>query len=88
MVTTTIFLNMINGQPQRLNQVLPEIPTNVILNKTITDKILPGKAKDEESDFLMDNDIIISSVSKVISGYKSSKKSSILSSSKFLMRSC
>ena len=28
-----------------------------ILNKTITDKILPGKAKDEESDFLMDNDI-------------------------------
>ena len=28
-----------------------------ILNKTITDKILPGKAKDEESDFLMDNEI-------------------------------
>ncbi len=27
-----------------------------VLNKTITDKILPGK-KDEDSDFLMDNDI-------------------------------
>ena len=36
MVTTSIFLNIVNGQPQRLNQVLPEIPTNVILNKTIT----------------------------------------------------
>jgi len=36
MVTTSISLDMVNGQPQRLNQVLPEIPTNVILNKTIT----------------------------------------------------
>lgn len=27
---------MINGKPQRLNEVLPEIPTNVILNKTVT----------------------------------------------------
>ena len=28
-----------------------------ILNKTITDKIIPGRHKDEDSDFLMDNDI-------------------------------
>jgi hypothetical protein len=27
---------MIDGKPQRLNEVLPEIPTNVILNKTVT----------------------------------------------------
>lgn len=34
--TTHIWLRMIDGKPQRLNEVLPEIPTNVILNKTVT----------------------------------------------------
>lgn len=34
--TTYIWLREVNGKPQRLNEVLPEIPTNVILNKTIT----------------------------------------------------
>lgn len=34
--TTHIWLRMIDGKPHRLNEVLPEIPTNVILNKTVT----------------------------------------------------
>lgn len=34
--TSYIWLRMIDGKPQRLNEVLPEIPTNVILNKTVT----------------------------------------------------
>ena len=34
--TTYIWLREVNGRPQRLNEVLPEIPTNVILNKTVT----------------------------------------------------
>lgn len=35
-VTTHIKLRIVNGKPQHLNEVLPEIPTNVILNKTVT----------------------------------------------------
>ena len=31
-----IKLRIVNGKPQHLNEVLPEIPTNVILNKTVT----------------------------------------------------
>ena len=34
--TTYITLELVDGKPQHLNEVLPEIPTNVILNKTVT----------------------------------------------------
>lgn len=34
--TTYLPLELVDGKPQRLNEVLPEIPTNVILNKTVT----------------------------------------------------
>ena len=34
--TLYVWLHMKDGKPQRLNEVLPEIPTNVILNKTVT----------------------------------------------------
>ena len=33
---TYLTLELVDGKPQRLNEVLPEIPTNVILNKTVT----------------------------------------------------
>lgn len=36
MNTTHEFIHMVNGRWQHLNEVLPEIPSNVILNKTIT----------------------------------------------------
>lgn len=34
--TSYIWLREVDGKPQRLNEVLSEIPTNVILNKTVT----------------------------------------------------
>lgn len=34
--TTYVFIHIVDGKPQRLNEVLSEIPTNVILNKTVT----------------------------------------------------
>ena len=34
--TTYISLELVDGKPQHLNEVLSEIPTNVILNKTVT----------------------------------------------------
>jgi len=34
--TSYIFIREVDGKPQRLNEVLPEIPTNIILNKTVT----------------------------------------------------